>query len=90
VILSKLNQTDALLRFVQDIFVDGSVDLIRVEPEETQHLIDTMRRFQLDFDDAYQYVAAEKYDLVVVSFDTDFDRTERKRKTPAEVLAGLE
>lgn len=43
-------------------------------------------RFNLDFDDAYQYVAAEKYDLVIVSFDADFDRTELQRKTPAEIL----
>jgi predicted nucleic acid-binding protein len=40
----------------------------------------------LDFDDAYQYVAAEKRDLTLVSFDSDFDRTRRGRKTPGEVL----
>jgi predicted nucleic acid-binding protein len=45
-------------------------------------------RFNLDFDDAYQYTAAEKYDLTLVSFDSDFDHTERGRKTPAEVLQG--
>jgi predicted nucleic acid-binding protein len=32
-----------------------------------------------EIDDAYQYVAAERYDLAVVSFDGDFDRTERGR-----------
>ena len=36
--------------------------------------------------DAYDYVAAEKHDLVLVSFDSDFDRTELGRKTPGEVL----
>jgi hypothetical protein len=49
---------------------------------------DRAQRFNLDFDDAYQYVAAEKYGLTIVSFDSDFDRTERKKETPAEVLAG--
>lgn len=39
----------------------------------------------LDFDDAYQYVAAEKYTLTLISFDTDFDRTERGKKTPGEI-----
>jgi len=34
-------------------------------------------------------VAAEKHDLTLVSFDTDFDRTERGRKTPAEALEML-
>ena len=45
-----------------------------------------MREFNLDFDDAYQYTAAEKHDLTIVSFDADFDRTKRGRKTPWEVL----
>lgn len=39
--------------------------------------------------DAYQYTAAEKYGLTLVSLDGDFDRTERGRKTPAEVLESL-
>ena len=43
----------------------------------------------LDFDDAYQYVAAETHNLTLVSFDADFDRTERGRKTPADVLKEL-
>jgi len=46
------------------------------------------KKFNLDFDDAYQYAVAEKYDLTIVSFDVDFDRTERGRKTPGEVLEG--
>jgi len=29
----------------------------------------------LDFDDAYQYALAEKHDLIIVSFDSDFDKT---------------
>jgi hypothetical protein len=41
----------------------------------------------LDFDDAYQYTAAEKHNLILLSFDTDFDRTSRGRKTPAMVQA---
>jgi predicted nucleic acid-binding protein len=41
--------------------------------------------FGLDFDDAYQYVVAEKFDLVLVSFDTDFDRTDKKRMIPAGI-----
>ena len=45
-----------------------------------------MGKFKLDFDDAYQYVAADKYDLIIVSFDTDFDTTEKGRKTPKEIL----
>jgi len=45
-----------------------------------------MRGFNLDFDDAYQYVAAEKHNLTLVSLAADFDRTDRGRKTPADIL----
>ncbi len=45
--------------------------------------------YNLDFDDAYQYTIAENYDLQLVSFDTDFDRTERGRVTPQQVLERL-
>ncbi|MGD0012658.1 MAG: hypothetical protein ABSE93_29465 [Terriglobia bacterium] len=39
--------------------------------------------FNLDFDDVYQYVTAEKFRLTIVSFDADFDRTTWGRQTPA-------
>ena len=44
--------------------------------------------FGLDFDDAYQYIVAEKFDLSLLSFDQDFDRTSRGRKTLEEVMEG--
>lgn len=87
-VLNKLDQLEALLRFVQDAFIDGAVGLIHLEPGDTERLVRVTKQFGLDFDDAYQYVAAEKYDLVLVSFDSDFDHTERGRKTPAEVVKG--
>jgi predicted nucleic acid-binding protein len=31
-------------------------------------------------------VVAEKYNLTIISFDSDFDRTELGRKMPREVL----
>ncbi|GAI81133.1 unnamed protein product [marine sediment metagenome] len=43
------------------------------------------KRYSLDFDDAYQYVVAEKNGLTIISFDADFDRTEKGRKTPGEI-----
>jgi len=86
VALSRLQQKGILLRFVQDVFVDGGVDLVRLGPEDTQQLLGAMEQFNLDFDDAYQYIAAEKHGLILVSLDSDFDRTERGRKTPVEAL----
>ena len=86
VVMGRLNRMQALLRFVQDVFTDGDVVLIHLEPEDTGRLVQVMEQFNLDFDDAYQYVAAERYNLSIVSFDSDFDRTELGRRTPAEIL----
>ncbi len=87
VILRRLNRLDLLLNFVQDVFVDGSVVLVSLEPQDTQNLVAVMNQFNLDFDDAYQYVAAEKHNLTLVSFDNDFNRTTQGKKTPAEILS---
>jgi len=87
VVLTRLKKETALLKFVEDVFVTGAITLVSVPPEETQRLIDAMSKFNLDFDDAYQYVAAEKQGLVIVSFDGDFNRTARGKKTPGEILA---
>jgi hypothetical protein len=90
VVFDRLNRPDVLLQFIQDAFIDGAVTLIRLDPEDTRRIIQIIEQFGLDFDDAYQYVAAEKYNLTLISFDGDFDRTERGRKTPAEILSDEE
>ena len=89
VILKRLDRAVVLLSFVRDTFVEGSVTLVRLEPADMPGLVRVADRFNLDFDDAYQYVAAEIHDLTLVSFDSDFDRTDRGRKTPAQVLTEL-
>ena len=85
-VLSKLNNVEALRHFIRDTFVEGAVTLLHLKPEDMERLILVMRDFDLDFDDAYQYVAAEKTDSIIVSLDKDFDQTERGRRTPQEVL----
>ena len=50
-----------------------------------ESVVDTIDRFKLDFDDAYQYAAAKLNELQIVSFDRDFDRTDRGRKHPSEL-----
>lgn len=86
IILTKLGQEDAFLRFVNDLFVRGGATLVSVRPQGMERVVEIKRRFGLDFDDAYQYVAAEQADATIVSLDADFDRTDRKRKSPAEVI----
>ena len=74
------------LLFLDDVFVEGGVTILGLNLEDLRESVSNSQQFKLDFDDAYQYVAAEKYGLTLVSFDADFDRTKLGRKTPEEVL----
>ena len=86
VVMSRLDRKEATLDLRPGAFIDGAVVLIHLEAEDTRRLVNVRDQFNLDFDDAYQYTAAEKNDLTIVSFDTDFDRTDCGKKTPQEVL----
>jgi predicted nucleic acid-binding protein len=77
---------DRFIEFVDDVLAGGRVRLLRLGPSDMAAIAESARRFSFDFDDAYQYVAARKYDLTLVSFDADFDRTDRGRKTPADIF----
>ena len=85
VILAKLGRREALLTFVKDVFLDGNVTLITLDPDEMTAVVHAIEQFQLDFDDAYHYAVAEKYNLAIVSFDRDFERTRLGRKVPSEI-----
>lgn len=61
---------------------------MRLGADDMPAVVRVAQRFNLDFDDAYQYTIAERYDLTIVSFDADFDRTERGGQTPVEALGG--
>ncbi|TRU45537.1 MAG: type II toxin-antitoxin system VapC family toxin [Microcystis aeruginosa Ma_QC_Ch_20071001_S25] len=73
VICNRLNQRDVFIKFVDDVLIDAGV-------------VEIIDLFRLDFDDAYQYVAAELEKATIVSFDQDFDKTEQRRLTPMQVL----
>lgn len=77
---------DIFLKAVEDMLLVGGIRLIRLGPEDMQKVIQASRRFTLDYDDAYQYALAEKYNLILVSFDSDFDRTKRGKATPTDIL----
>ncbi len=84
--LIRLKKSADLLKFIRDAFIDGSVGLIRLSPRDTDLIIRAQEKFGLDYDDAYQYVAAEKLSLQLVSFDADFNKTAKGKKTPGEII----
>ena len=86
VILLRLKRFDLFLRSVKDLFLSEVIGLLRLGVEDMAKITQVAQTFGLDFDDSYQYVAAEKFNLELLSFDRDFDRTPRGRKTLEEVI----
>ena len=66
--------------------LEAGVAIIALSAREMEGIIQVAQRFDLDFDDAYQYATAVHYGLTIVSFDSDFDRTKRGRKVPKDLL----
>lgn len=88
VVLTRLGRLDTFEEFLYDLFIVGDVRSIRLGVEELSRLGNISGRFSIDFDDAYQYKAATSYSLTLVSFDTDFDRTDVGRIVPAQLFQG--
>jgi predicted nucleic acid-binding protein len=89
IVLGRYRRPDALMQFIDDLFITGDVHLVTVPPEWFGRIVDAMTSHHLDFDDAYQYVATRLIGGELVSFDADFDRSDLRRLTPATVLARL-
>lgn len=86
IILTRLNRDDLFEDFISDTVEDSGVGRIRLGALDLKDLLAVRRRFRMDFDDAYQYVAAVKFGCTLISFDKDFDTTDLGRKTPADAL----
>jgi hypothetical protein len=71
---------------LQDVTGRVGVGLVSLTAREMDSLVDVAAKFNLDFDDAYQYSAAITHGLKIVSFDADFDRTSEGRLLPANVV----
>jgi len=89
IILTKLNKSEVFEEFLSDVIEDSGVTRISLTVHELKQILAIIQQFQIDFDDAYQYVATLQHDYKLVSFDKDFDRTKIKRQTPTQILRNL-
>jgi hypothetical protein len=89
IVLTRLKQSELYTEFLKDLSDSEFRDTVRLTKSDLVRVSHLTSISALDFDDAYQYVAAEKYGLTIVSFDSDFDKTERGRVTPAQALQML-
>ncbi len=86
-ILTKLKEHKTAKIFLEDINTSG-VNILTIESNNLYKVVDIIQNLNIDFDDAYQYYLSKKYNLVLVSFDKDFDKADIKRKTPKELFQG--
>ncbi len=77
---------DVFRQFLNDIITDAGINIVTIPVSAIEIVINVSQRFNLDFDDAYQYAVAEYYNLDIVSFDSDFDKTEKGRKEPKDLI----
>jgi len=56
-------QHDIFGQFLDDMMLNAGIKVAPLSTEEMVAVINAARKFGLDFDDAYQYAAAEKYGL---------------------------
>ena len=88
-LLFRRKQHQAFQLFLKDVLHAAGASLLSLGVADMDSTVAAAQRFNLDFDDAYQYVAAAKNDLTLVSLDGDFDRTERGRQTLAQIVGGV-
>jgi predicted nucleic acid-binding protein len=86
VILSRLKKLDALSLFLNDLFINGQIEQISLEPLDLIDVTYNIKKYNLDFDDSYQFTVAEKFAMTLVTFDKDFKVVGLKKKTPQEII----
>ncbi|PKG32290.1 PIN domain-containing protein [Methanoregula sp.] len=69
-------------KFIDGDILASGIRVTTLDPVDYSRIVHCAMKYHLDFDDAYQYAAAEKHNLSIVSFDRDFDRTEKGRVEP--------
>jgi uncharacterized protein len=86
VILRRRGMIDQYVAFLDASSIGSKIQIVHLDVHRFSRITNTCSSYNLDFDDSYQYVAAELNNLTLVSLDADFDRTPRGRLTPAAAL----
>ncbi len=86
IILSKLKKYGVFEKFINDLFINGQIELLSLDSSDLLDVVYSIEKFDLDFDDSYQLTVAQKYDLTIVTFDKDFNKKGIKNKTPDDIV----
>jgi predicted nucleic acid-binding protein len=86
IILDRLDKMALFSQFLDDVVIGTNIRRIVLAPHELKKLAGNAKIFDLDFDDLYQYISAKELNCRIVSFDSDFDRTEMGRLSPKQAI----
>ena len=86
IIMSRFKKLDLLDKFVTDLFFNGLIEQLSLDPRDFVDLISNIEKLKLDFDDAYQFTISQKYDMTIVTFDKDFNSKGINKMTPEEII----
>ena len=89
VIMSRLKKLDILNKFVNDLFFNGLIEQLSLDPYDFVDIISNIEKFKLDFDDAYQLTISQKYEMKIVTFDKDFNVEGIDKMTPDDIIEKL-
>ena len=76
VVTNRLGKIELFEIFLRDIL--PHVHIARLAEFSYEELVEAIKEKGLDFDDAYQFIAAKEYDLTLVTLDKDFRKIEQE------------
>jgi uncharacterized protein len=86
VVLTRLNKNKIFESFIEDLFINGQLEQLQLDPIDLLEVLKNMIQYGFDFDDSYQFTVADKYSLKIVTFDKDFKNKGIKRFSPEEAI----
>ncbi len=86
VILSRLKKPVIFEKFLTDLFLNGQIERLSLNTVDLFDVLMNITKFNLDFDDSYQLTIAQKFDMVVVTFDRDFNVQGINKISPEELI----
>lgn len=86
IIMCNNNLINEFESFCEDIFKEDRVKRISLGIDDTYSVLKNIRKYKLDFDDAYQFTTAHKHNLKLLSYDRHFDKTPIKRVIPGDII----
>ena len=86
VILEKLKDINAYEEFLKVILNLKGLVVYSTNPGDEIEVCKIAKKFNLTFDDALQYYVANLFKLKLISFDSDFDKTDIERIEPGEIV----